>query len=95
MKLLYTACVPNLVYACETVEYSTREMNSFDVALNDCIRRIFSYNRWESVRFLRMSFGYPSITDMFFERARRFQSRFSLTRNVSLIQLQILSKNSE
>ena len=56
MKLLYTACVPNLTYACESIDYSSRQMHSLDVALNDCIRRIISFIQWESVRYFRIPF---------------------------------------
>ena len=91
MKLLYTACVPNLTYACESIDYSSRQMHSLDVALNDCIRRIFSFNRWESVRYLRISFGYPSLTEIFHERAKSFRARFQILGNSSLTQLESLS----
>ena len=70
MKLLYSTCVPMLTYACETVSYSTKQFHSFNVALND--RRIFGYNRWESVHFLRLTLGYPSITDIFYRRNEQF-----------------------
>ena len=72
MKLLYSTCVPMLTYACETVSYSTKQFHSFNVALNDCIRPIFGYNRWESVHFLRLTLGYPSITDIFYRRNEQF-----------------------
>ena len=65
LKLLYSMSVPNVTYASEVLHYSTKQMQMINVALNDCLRRIFGYNRWESVRFLRLSSGYPSITDIF------------------------------
>ena len=65
MKLLFSNCVPIVTYACEAVSFSVKQTQALNVALNDCIRRIFGYNRWESVRFLRLSMGYPSITDLF------------------------------
>ena len=73
MKLAYSICVPSLTYASEVLTYSSRQIQSFTVALNDCIRRIFGYNRWESVRHLRLSMGYPSIVDIFASRKRKFQ----------------------
>ena len=88
MKLLYSVCVPNLTYACEAVSYSSREIESFNVAMNDSIRRIFSFNRWESVRYLRSTFGYPSISDILFSRKEMFHLRMSRTRNQTLISLQ-------
>ena len=84
LKLLYSMCVPNVTYASEVLQYSSKQMHMINVALNDCLRRIFSYNRWESVRFLRLSSGYPSITDIFHQRSRRFNARLSSIRNDTL-----------
>ena len=84
MKLLYTMCVPILIYACDAIEYSSSQMHSLTVALNDCIRCIFTYNRWESVRYLRMSFGYPSLTKIFNRRAASFRERIPMIRNETL-----------
>ena len=62
MHLLYTNCVPILSYACAVKEFSAREMSDCNVALNDAIQKIFSFNRWESVCHLREGFGYDSMT---------------------------------
>ena len=74
MRLLYTYCVPILSYASEVKRYSSAEMHKCTVALNDCIRRIFSYNRWESVRTLREQLGYKDLTVTFAVRERNFLS---------------------
>ena len=84
LKLLYSMCVPNVTYAAEVLQYSSKQMHMINVALNDCLRRIFSYNRWESVRFLRLSSGYPSITDIFHQRSCRFNAQLSSIRNDTL-----------
>ena len=88
MKLLYSVCVPNLTYACEAVSYSSKEIESLNVALNDSVRRIFDFNRWESVRYLRSTFGYPSITEIFYSRREMFHFRLPFTKNQTLISLQ-------
>ena len=49
----YSICVPHLTYSCEIISYTSRQMQPLNVAMNDSIRRIFGYNRWESVRHLR------------------------------------------
>ena len=85
LKLLYTMCVPHLTYACETLDYTSSQMNQLNVALNDSLRKIFSYNRWESIRFLRMTFGYPSVTDIFFKRSASFLKQIPMTGNRTLI----------
>ena len=43
-------------------------------ALNDALRLIFGYNRWESVRSLRESFGFKSLTELFAIAKARFYS---------------------
>ena len=68
LKLLYSNCVPVMTYACEIRSHSSSDMLEMNVALNDCIRKIFTYDRWESTRFLRLSHGYDSITEIFAKR---------------------------
>ena len=75
MKLLYSVCVPNITYACEVTDFHYKEKESLSVALNDAIRRIFSYNRWESIRVLRASLGYLSVTEIFAKRRKSFEAR--------------------
>ena len=87
MKLLYATCVPNLTYACESVCYKTRQIEPMTVALNDSIRKIFTYNRWESVRFLRLSHGYDSITEIFAQRSKEFLRNIPSVRNPTLSHL--------
>ena len=84
MKLLYAICVPLLTYGCDSVSYSTRQVHEMTVALNDSIRRIFSYQRWESISTLRKSFGYKSITEIFHDRTKNFLGRLSFLRNPTL-----------
>ena len=91
MHLLYANCVPKLTYACEIRSYSSREMTQMDVALNDAIRKIFTFNRWESTRFLRRSFGYNSVTDIFNKRRESFLYKILCTRNPVLFFLHSLS----
>ena len=72
MNLLYSNCVPVLTNAAEVKVIPNVEMHDCNVALNNCIRRIFSYNRWESTRFLRQQMSFPSITEIFYSRSARF-----------------------
>ena len=87
LKLLYTNCVPILTYACEVTGFSNGIINEMNVSLNDAIRKIFGFHRWESTRFLRTSFGYPSITEIFEQRYQRFMSGITHTRNPTLLLL--------
>ena len=81
MNLLYSNCVPCLTYAAEVKELPSSEMQSSNVALNDSIRRIFSYNRWESTRTLRQQLGFLNITEIFQSRRDSFVSQCLKLRN--------------
>ena len=73
--------MPILTYACEVKHFSCSEMHECHVAINDAIRRIFSFNRWESIRHLRESFGYRDLYTIFSHRKRSFLHRFRLIEN--------------
>ena len=72
MKLLYSNCVTALSYAAEVKEHSASDMRRINTAINDAIRRIFSYQRWESVSALRESYSYESIYVIFENRKQKF-----------------------
>ena len=65
MQLLYTNCVQIILYACDVKKYSAKEMGDINTAINNAIRKIFSFNRWESVRALREGCCFKSIYDIF------------------------------
>ena len=81
MKLLYINCVPCFTYASKVVEYNSGTMSNLNVALNDAIRRIFSFNRWESTRALRQQLGYPNICDIFYTRQKSFLAKNAISPN--------------
>ena len=89
MRLLYSICVPNITYACDVVNYYHNDKESLHIALNDAIRRIYSYNRWESIRTLRQSMGYLSVTEIFAQR------KLSLEQNLTRIGNSFLSSLSK
>ena len=95
MKLLCTICVPNLTYACESLNYTNAQFQPMNVAINDCLRKIFGYNRWESVRYLRETLGYPSLTEIFRSRSRRFYDRMPFLKNETLTLLNSFSFDKE
>ena len=70
LHLLYTNCIPTISYACGIKQYSSRDMTDCNTAINNVIRRIFGFHRWESIRLLRESFGYKSIYEIF-EKSRK------------------------
>ena len=84
MQLLYVNCLPIISYASEIKLYSAREMRDCNTAINDAIRKIFTFNRWESVRLLRESFGYKSIYQIFDEAKSRFSKSLESHHNQTL-----------
>ena len=65
MKLLYANCVPIITYACAVREFSASEMYRCHVAVNNAIRKIYSYAVWQSIRHIRIMSGYKSIYEIF------------------------------
>ena len=91
MKLLYSICVPNLTYCVEVKSLSSSDMQKGNVALNDSIRFIFTYNRWESTRFLRQELGYPNIFEIFHSRWEKFLNACSRSHNGVILFLSSIS----
>ena len=90
LHLLYSNCIPILTYACAVKEYQSRQMQDCSTAVNDALRLIFGYNRWESVRTIRESFGYKSLTELFHSTKRKFNMsllshRNSVIKHIALI----------
>ena len=75
LQLLYSNCIPTLSYACAVKQFPSRQMQNCNTAVNDALRLIFGYNRWESIRQLRESFGYKSLTDIFGRSRKKFYDR--------------------
>ena len=84
IHLLYTNCVPTLTYACQVKEYPYRQMQDCNVALNDAIRKIVTFNRWESVRFLREGFGYKSLCKIFASAQKNFHHSLATHHNATI-----------
>ena len=59
-------------------------MHECHVALNDAIRRVFGYNRWESIRFLRSKFGYRDLYTIFANRRNNFDSKLPQMKNQTI-----------
>ena len=90
MKLVYAVAVPLLTYACETLPITAKQLNEMTVALNDVIRRIFSFHRWESVSYLRQTCGYLSITEIVHHQTETFLKHFPRTDNLTLNRLKAI-----
>ena len=77
MKLLYSNCIPILTYGAAVKLLSAREKHQLNVAINNAIRRIFSFRYWQSIRQIREFLCYDSV-EVIFAKARR-QFHVSLT----------------
>ena len=87
MNLLYTNCVPCLTYCAEVKHLSSTDMHKCNVALIDSIRRIFSFQRWESTRELRQQLEFPNIYEIFESRRSRFTLKNMDSRNLVIREL--------
>ena len=74
IHLLYSCCIPILSYASAVKDYPSRQMQDCTTATNDSLRLIFGFNRWESVRLLRESFGFKSLVEIFDASKRKFDA---------------------
>ncbi len=55
-----------------------------NTAVNNAIRKIVSFNVWESVRDIRISYGRASITEIFSLRKEKFLSTIAGLNNAFL-----------
>ena len=62
-----------------------------NTAVNNAIRHIFTYHRWQSIRVLRESFGYKSLSDIFAASKRKFVAKLSSHNNHVISQLANIS----
>ena len=81
MKLLYTNCVTILTYAAAVTEFNAADMYRCHVAINNAIRKIFSFAVWQSIRHIRMSHGYESIYEICASAKSKFLARASVSTN--------------
>ena len=84
MTILYSICVPTLLYACEVKDLPSRELIDMNTAVNNAIRKIFSFNVWESVRHIRMRHGRGSISEIYSLRKDKFMSNIATLNNAFL-----------
>ena len=83
MKLLYTNCVPIITYACAVRIFSASEMHRCHVAINNAIKKIYSFAIWQSIRDIRTSNGYKSIYEIFaFTRKKFMEAALSSSNQV-------------
>ena len=72
LQLLYSNCIPKLSYGAAVKDMTVAEMHQMNVSVNNVIRKIFGFRRWESIRFLREFYNHDSIEVIFAKARRRF-----------------------
>ena len=72
MRILYSVCVPTLLYACEVKDLCSGDMTKVNSAVNNAIRKIFGFSYWQGVREMRQLFNYESVTEIFAKRRTNF-----------------------
>ena len=68
LHLVRAFCLPLLVYCLGALDLSPGIVNELGVCWNDAFRKIFNYNRWESVKVLQFFCGcldFSHIYDLF------------------------------
>ena len=93
MKLLYTNCVPIVTYASAVREFNAADMYRCHVAINNSIRKIFSFAVWQSIRHIRTSYGYESIYEIFSKAKAKFLANASISTNSIVSHLSSLRNN--
>ena len=95
IQLLYSNCVPRLTYGSEVKVITASEKQRLNVALNNAVRRIFGFRRWESIRHLREFYQFDSIEVMFANSKRRFEISLANHTNRILRFLYFTQQNSD
>ena len=72
LQLLFSNCVPKLTYGAAIKDLTANEKQRFNVAVNNAIRRVFGFRRWESIRQLREFYGFKSIEVIFANAKQQF-----------------------
>ena len=74
LQLLYSNCVPLLTYGASVKDLTAAEKHKLNVAVNNAVRRIFGFRRWQSIRDLREFYHFDSIEIMFAKAKRRLET---------------------
>ena len=69
IQLLYSNCVPRLTYGAAIKDLTSAEMQQCNVAINNAVRRIFGFRRWESIRQIRQFYQYD--IEIIFAKAKK------------------------
>ena len=72
IRLLYTNCVPRLTYGAPIKDLNASERQQINVAINNGVRRIFGFRRWQSICQIRKFYNFKPVEVMFEQAKLRF-----------------------
>ena len=81
LKLLYTNCVSIIICDIGVKRYSGTQKMCCNTAVNHAIRKIFTLQRYQSIRFLRENSNFKSLTELIAITKRKFETSLHLIPN--------------
>jgi len=79
-------CLPLLTYCLGALVLTQSKVRDLGVCWNDCFRKIFKYNRWESVSELQQCCGKPSFERIYDKSRMNFRNSANALKTVWLVQ---------
>ena len=79
--MIETHCLPVILYAIESLDIKGAELKEMNAWWNSVYRRIFGYNKWESVKKLISELGRLNLLHLVNLRRMLFIKRLLLTSN--------------
>ena len=76
LHLLKVQCVPILIYGCEAVDWSSRELSSMDFAFVRFVMRIFKCNNRLLIDEVMSNFGLLKPSKIIAQRSEKFNLKF-------------------
>jgi len=84
-------CLPLLVYCLGALELNLGMVKELGVCCNDAFRKIFSYNRWESVKVLQFFCGCLDLTHINDLLRLRFLSTYTVANKLLFLNVFVSS----
>ena len=73
--------LPVLMYAAPALSFRSRQIDEMNVCWNNVIRRLFKYNKWESVKAVLLGLGRLNIRHLLMLRKINFYRRAFMSDN--------------
>jgi len=81
LALQESCSLPVLIYAAPALSLSSRQIDEMNVCWNNVIRRLFKYNKWESVKAVLLGLGRLNIRHLIMTRKINFYRRCFMSDN--------------